>query len=184
MARVGQGFRNAVAFAASQFGLPLEEARKLVHDDWSRNGNMIPGWLPANWRDGRLMYTLKVNAPIRWIDLTAAESIASLNRHIGSRLEEALGIPDITLATLAGEDRESTTLIAEWLREQILDDGNFAAGVRVHSKYGGGACWAYWMRRRDDGLGPDPVEILEDAQIHRDDPDLQYVLAMYGLKCR
>lgn len=184
MARVGQDFRNAVAFAASQFGISLEEARRLVCEDWTRNGNMVPGWLPANWRDGRLMYTLKVNAPIRWIDLTAAESIASLNRHIGPRLEEALGIPDITLATLAGEDRESTTSIAEWLREQVLDDGNFAAGVRAHSKYGGGVCWAYWLRRRDDGLGPDQVEILEDAQIHRDDPDLQYVLAMYGLDCR
>ncbi|WP_306922911.1 hypothetical protein [Arthrobacter globiformis] len=101
----------------------------------------VPGWLPPNWRDGRLIYALPINTPTRWIDLTAAESIASLNRHLGQQLDEADGIPAITLATLAGEDREATTAIAEWLREQVLDDGNYAAGVPAHSKYGGGMGW-------------------------------------------
>ncbi|WP_193926266.1 hypothetical protein [Arthrobacter dokdonensis] len=65
-----------------------------------------------------------------------------------------------------------------------MDNGDFAAGVRAHSKYGGGACWAYWLRRRDDNLGADPVEILGEAEILSTDPDLQYVLALYGLECR
>lgn len=184
MARVAKGFRNAVAFAALQFALPLDDARKMIHDDWIRNGNMVPGWLPANWRDGRLVYTLQVNGPMRWVDLTAAESVAALNRHLGQQLEDAFGIADINLAALAGEDREPTTHIAEWLREQVMDDGIYAAGVRAHSKYGGGVCWAYWMRRRDDGLGTDPVEVLDETEIHRSDPDLEYVLGMYGLDCR
>lgn len=156
----------------------------MIQDDWTRNGNMVPGWLPANWRDGRLMYRLQVDAPTRWIDLTAAESIAALNRHLGQQLEDAFGMADITLATLAGEDREPTTRIAEWLREQVLDDGNYAAGVRAHSKYGGGVCWAYWMRRRDDTLGTDQVRVLNEAEIHGNDPDLDYILAMYGLDRR
>ncbi|MDQ0867462.1 hypothetical protein QF036_005113 [Arthrobacter globiformis] len=184
VARVGKEFRDAVVFAAHQFGVPVEEARRLIQDDWTRNGNMVPGWLPANWRDGRLIYTLRINTPTRWIDLTTAESIASLNRHLGQQLDEAYGIPAITLATLTGEDREATTAIAEWLREQVLDDGNYAAGVRAHSKYGGGMCWAYWLRRQDDRLGPDPVELQAEAEIHRDDPDLNYVLGLYGLDCR
>jgi hypothetical protein len=184
MARVGKDFRDAVAFASRQFGLSLKAARELIQDDWTRNGNMVPGWLPASWRDGRLMYTLRVNSPIRWVDLTAAETVASLNRHLGQQLDEAFGIPAVTLATLAGEDREATTAIAEWLREQVLDDGNYAAGVRAHSKYGGGLCWAYWLRRQDDRLGQDPVEIVTETEIHRNDPDLTYVLALYGLDCR
>ena len=142
VARVANDFRNAIAFAARQFGVPLEEAGKMVRDDWTRNGNMVPGWLPASWRDGRLMYRLQITAPRRWIDLTAAESIAALNRHLGEQLADTFGTGVITLATLAGEDREATTHIAGWLREQVLDDGNYAAGVRAHSKYGGGICWA------------------------------------------
>ena len=130
------------------------------------------------------MYTLRINEPIRWIDLTAAESIAALNRHLGQQLDEAFGIGTITLGTLTGEAREATTAIAQWLREQVLDDGNFAAGVRAHSKYGGGVCWAYWLRRQDDRLGPDPVLVQTEVEIHRDDEDLNYVLSLYGLECR
>jgi hypothetical protein len=63
MGRVGKDFRDAVAFAAAQFGISVEAARELIQDDWTRNGNMVPGWLPANWRDGRLMYTLRINSP-------------------------------------------------------------------------------------------------------------------------
>lgn len=184
MARVGKEFRDAVAFAARQFNIPVEAARKMIQDDWTRNGNMVPGWLPANWRDGRLMYTLRINEPIRWIDLTAAESIAALNRHLGQQLDDTFGIGTVTLATLAGENRAATTAIAEWLRDQVLDDANYAAGVRAHSKYGGGHCWAYWLRRRDDRLGPDPVELETETEIHRDDTDLNYVLSLYGLECR
>lgn len=169
-------------FAASQFGISVEAAGELIQDDWTRNGNMVPVWLPANWRDGRLMYTLRVYSPIRWIDQTAAESIASLNCHLGQQLDDAFGISTITLATLAGENREATTTIAEWLREQVLDDGNFAAGVRAHSKYGGGHCWAYWLRRQDDRLGADPVELEAETEIHRNDSDLNYVLSQYGLE--
>jgi hypothetical protein len=184
MGRVGKDFRDAVEFAAAQFGIAVEAARELIQDDWTRNGNMVPGWLPANWRDGRLIYTLRINSPIRWIDLTAAESIASLNRHLGQQLDDAFGISTITLATLAGENREATTTIAEWLREQVLDEGTYAAGVRAHSKYGGGHCWAYWLRRQDDRLGLDPVEVEAEIEIHRNDTDLNYVLSLYGLECR
>lgn len=184
MARIGKEFRDAVAFAARQFNISVEAARKMIQDDWTRNGNMVPGWLPANWRDGRLMYTLRINEPIRWIDLTAAESIAALNRHLGQQLDDTFGIGTVTLATLAGENRAATTAIAEWLREQVLDDANYAAGVRAHSKYGGGHCWAYWLRRQDDRLGPDPVELETETEIHRDDTDLNYVLSLYGLECR
>ncbi|WP_251036621.1 hypothetical protein [Arthrobacter sp. ISL-28] len=85
---------------------------------------------------------------------------------------------------MAGENREATTAMAEWLREQVLDDGNYAAGIRAHSKYGGGICFAYWLRRQDDRLGPDPVQVQTETEIHRDDPYLKYILGLYGLDCR
>ncbi|MCG2623016.1 RES domain-containing protein [Arthrobacter sp. I2-34] len=182
--RVGNRFRSAVSFAAAQFGIPEAEAQALVEEDWTRNGNMVPGWLPASWREGRLMYRLRMDGPASWVDLTAAESVAALNRHLGPAFDEELNIPQITLGALTGENREATTLIAQWIREQVLDDGSYAAGVRFHSKFGGGTCWAWWMRRTDDGLGPELVEIIAEDEIHPRDPDLDYVLKLYGASCR
>jgi hypothetical protein len=183
-AQVGSRFRSAVAFAAGQFGISEDEAGKLIEEDWVRNGNMVPGWLPAVWREGRLMYRLRMHIQTAWVDLTAAESIAALNRSLGPAFNDQLGIAEITLGTLTGSSREATTLIAQWIREQVLDDDSYPAGVRFHSKFGGGACWAYWMRRTDDGLGSDPVEITAAEEIHPRDPDLQYVLELYGASCR
>ena len=108
---VGHRFRSAVAFAAAQFGIPEAEAQELVEEDWTRNGNMVPGWLPASWRDGRLMYQLRIGAPVSWVDLTAAESVAALKGHLGPAFDEELNIPRITLDTLTGENREATTHI-------------------------------------------------------------------------
>lgn len=182
--RVAADFRSAVAFAATRFGIAEETAARLVEEDWVRNGNMVPGWLPASWRDGRLVYRLHMESTAAWVDLTAAESIAALNRSLGPAFETQLGINGITLGTLTGDNREATTLIAQWAREQVLDDGGYAAGVRFHSKFGGGACWAYWMRRTDDGLGPEPVQVISEDEIHAQEKDLEYVLNLYGVSCR
>ncbi|MCW2132378.1 hypothetical protein [Arthrobacter sp. VKM Ac-2550] len=182
--RVGSQFRSAVAFAAQQFGISGDEARRLIEEDWTRNGNMVPGWLPASWRDGRLMYRLRMNSTASWVDLTTAETVAALNRFLGQTFEEQLEINGITLATLSGENRDATTLIAQWIREQVLDDGSYPAGVKFHSKFGGGVCWAYWMRRTDDGLGPEPFKIITEDEIQQHDNDLGYVLGLYGASCR
>lgn len=181
--RIGPEFRSAVAFAAKTFGIPLADARAMVEADWVSNGNMVPGWLPASWRDGRLMYNLRVPAPVQCVDLTDDISIAALNREIGERLE-ALREPGITLGTFTGNNRRATTVIAEWIRDQVLDDGSFADGIKFHSKYGTGTCWAYWLRRRDLNLSGDPVSTLSESEIPANDPDLTSVLDLYGAKCR
>jgi hypothetical protein len=55
-------------------------------------------------------------------------------------------------------DREVTTLLAEWMRDQILDDGSEPLGRRFQSRVADGTCWAVWMRRDDAGLCSDRVE--------------------------
>ena len=62
----------------------------------------------------------------------------------------------------------------------MLDDRGYAAGVWFQSKFDGGTCRAWWMRRTDDGLGPEPVEIINEDEIHPRDPDLDCVLKLYG----
>lgn len=55
----------------------------MVEEDWRKNLNMVPGWLPASWRAGRLMYKLRVPEQAQWIDLTDDVSVAVLNRELG-----------------------------------------------------------------------------------------------------
>ena len=184
MARMSRKYRSAITFTAEFYGTSWEEAHQMVRDEWTANSNMVPGWLPRSWRESRLIYTLQVADPIRWIDLTAADTIAVLNRHLGDDLQRHCGVTEITLGTVTGPDRKATTMIAEWIREQVLDDGSYAAGVQFHSKYGSGSCWAYWMRRRDDQLGPDAVSVIEKSAIELDDPDLKRVLARYEIDSR
>jgi hypothetical protein len=190
MARYVSEYRTAAVYAAELFGTTVAEAEAMIRADWERIGKMAPGWIPAVWRDSRLMYRIRVENPQRWIDLTAAETIAVLNAELGPVLAKATTPPiaQVTLSTLTSEDRTATTLIADWLRGLILDDGAYPAGVRFTSKYGAGGgsgtCWAYWLRRRDTGLDPDPVDILDSAEIHHEDPDLEAVLKLYRLNTR
>lgn len=181
--RIGREFGNAVAFAARTFGITLTAAHQMVEDDWAANGNMVPGWLPAAWRDGRLMYKMEIPAPAQWVDLTADETVAVLNREIGAQLEH-LGESEITLGTFTGRNRLATTSIADWLRDQVLDDGSYADGIKFHSKYGSGTCWAYWLRRKDLGLSDDPVNVISEQEIMANDLDLKAVLELYGANCR
>lgn len=102
------------------------------------------------------------------MNLTATESLAAVNVALAQDLRSVYGIDFLTLGTLTGENRQVTSVITEWIRNQIVDDGScpsYPAGVKFHSKLGGGACSAFWMRRTDDGLGDDPVEMLGEQQI-------------------
>lgn len=181
--RLSTEFRSAIAFAAEHFGKTLAEAQQMVEEDWIANGNMVPGWLPASWRDGRLMYKLQVPATAQWVDLTDAVSIAALNHHLGVALA-SIGEPEITLGTFTGNNRLATTMIAEWIREQVLDDGSYADGIKFHSKYGTSKCWAYWLRRRDLGLSDDPITVVSEQEIHVGDRDLKAVHKLYGANSR
>lgn len=70
------------------------------------------------------MHHLKVEDPT-WVDLTTSESVAALNKALGSSLHSLLGTGAIILGGLTGENRAATTLIAEWFRAQVLDDGSY-----------------------------------------------------------
>ncbi|WBL19810.1 hypothetical protein [Citricoccus sp. NR2] len=183
LARASSDFRSAVDFVARHFGMSWQDAWDEVRNDWSRNGHMTPGSVPAGWRDDHLVYQLKISSPAPWVDLTAMESLAAVSAALGPNLRSTYGVDLLTLSTLTGENREVTSVIAEWIRTQIVDDGSYPAGVKFHSKLGGGACWAFWMRRTDDGLGNDPVEVTEEHKILKTDVDMKYVLGLYGARC-
>lgn len=183
-ARMTPGHRKSLQKIADFAGISLEQVSAEVREDWERSGKMTPGWIPVDWRAGRILYTLHIDQPGEWIDLTATESVAAINRGLGEELNDLYGETFLTLSTLTGDNREATTLIAAWLREQVLDSGAYSLGVKFHSKRGGGICWAYWMRRFDDGLGPEKVTVLAATEIEPTDADYCSVLKMFDIESR
>jgi hypothetical protein len=115
-------------------------------------------------------------------DIEHPDSIAAIGAGIGKRLNDELGIEQLTLGVFHGENRAATTMAATWVRDQMLEDGSYPLGLKFQSKHGGGNCWAYWLRRRDYGLDEVAMESDDGMQIHLHDQDLLTVSTRFGIK--
>lgn len=180
--RLSPEHRSAISFVAEFFEMSWEQAREQVGDEMRVNGNTPPWVLPDRWRQDHRLYLLEVQEPLRWIDLTAFETITALQDQLGGVLSIEAEVEWLTLEHIAGGSRDITTYLAEWIRLQVLDDGTFPAGVVAYSKHGGGTCWAYWLRRHDTGDGTDPVEVVDEEKITSTDSDLLEVLDRFGIE--
>jgi len=187
-ARLTSQHANYLEKSAEFFGIDVAALRAEVEEDWQRNGNMAPGWIPANWRNGRLLYHLRFAAG-SWVDIDHGDTIASLNEQLGRELYE-LGVTEsLTLSEITGARRDITTLLATWLREQVLDDGSYPLGIRFLSKHGAtgqghGHCWAFWLRRADVGLSGDPVQVEQGQEIALNDRAYKFALKRHGIHSR
>lgn len=174
------GSKHPMQKDADFMGMPLEEFVKGVDDDWGNQVKM--GCLPRHWRDRRNVYQLTLSAPGWWVDVEHPDSIAAISAGIGENLNAAFGIEQLTLGILHGENRGATTMIATWIREQVLTGGRLPLGVRFASKHGGGSCWAYWLRRRDDGLDGDDMTSDAGEEVRENNAALLAVTKRFGIK--
>ncbi|WP_051442265.1 RES domain-containing protein [Arthrobacter sp. H14] len=187
-ARMTAAHKDHLEKTAAFFDAPVETIRREVEEQWHANGHMAPGWIPANWREGRLLYCLQFE-PGPWVDMAHADTIAALNGALGSLLYEADIDETLTLAEITSGRREITTLLASWVREQVLDDGSYPMGVRFPSKHGAsghghGWCFAFWMRRADVGLEDDPVTADPGQAIANDNPAYNFARDRHGIMSR
>lgn len=154
----------------------------LIEDEWASHGHMHLGHLPRGWRAARALYELRLPKQGWWVELEHPDSLAAAEDILGARLAE-LGVESLTVATLRGEEREVTALIARWLRALVLDDGDQAHGIRFGSKHATGTCWAYWLRQvhghpvASEALTSDGGSAIDDA-----DADLRRVADRFGLQ--
>lgn len=174
------GTKHPMQKDADFIGMTLEDYVKGVKDDWGNQVKM--GCLPRHWRDRRSTYQLSLDNAGWWVDVEHPDSIAALGGGIGEKISDELGISQLTLGVLHGENRAATTMIATWIRDQVLDDGSLPLGIRFKSKHGGGDCWAYWLRRRDDGLDGDDMSSDSGAAIHAHNPALLTVAERFGIR--
>lgn len=128
------------------------------------HGAMMYRSISQGWRDVRTLYELQLPHVGWFVNITAAESISALSAQLGPTLLAECGIDQLTLSELttsAPRLKILTTGIATWIRGQvILFDGERPHGITYPSKWGTtlGDNYAMWMRRTDDGTGPDPVK--------------------------
>ncbi|WP_435084083.1 RES domain-containing protein, partial [Gordonia hongkongensis] len=125
--------------------------------------------ISRGWRQSRRLYEIQLPAEGWFIDVTGANSVATINSE-QPELLGALGTEQLTLSELTNSSPEARTLttgIATWIRESVvLEDGSRPHGITYPSKWGAGLTnWAMWMRRTDDGTGQDPIKTLETAEI-------------------
>lgn len=73
-------------------------------------------------------------------------------------------------------------MVSTWIRKQVLSDGSLPLGIRFKSKHGDGDCWAYWLRRRDDGMEGDAMTSSDGAPTHLHTPALKTVAGRFGIK--
>ena len=174
------GARHPMQKDADFQGMTLDVYMRSIAAEWGNH--MGPGFLAKQWRDLRSIYKLTLSSTGWWVDVEHPDSIAAISAGIGEQLHTQLGLKQLTLGVLHGEDRVATTMVSTWIRQQVLVDGSRPLGLRFKSKHGGGGCWAYWLRRRDDGL--DEINMTDDdgAQIHINNPSLQTVAKRFGIK--
>lgn len=105
--------RRALHPLADALGIDLDSFWEQVVDEWDAAGTMKASWLPRSFRDGRNLYTLEFPAGW-WIDATAMDTIAALNR-ISQAWPSSNGpVENLTVSHLTGDDRVLTTSIASY----------------------------------------------------------------------
>ncbi|WP_345474039.1 hypothetical protein QMQ05_06675 [Glutamicibacter ectropisis] len=167
---------------AERFGITPAQAHSLYIEEQRELGHDGPGTFPKHWCEGRRIYELSSREELVWFDLGTAHSLAYIDRNFGPEIAKTCGVKAVDLSHLLGADRKLTTLISTRLRNLWLHDGSFADGIRFTSRHGVGTCWAFWMRRTDDGLDNDLVSASDGQAIYVDDPDLLNVTRRFSIR--
>lgn len=150
---------------------PGETILEAIAADWAVEGTMCLWSVPASWREDRNLYELGLPDTGWLVDVTDSESL--------SRLTVAFDLPEpLTLAHLAGEERDLTTKIGQWVRSQELFDGSSPIGIAYRSRFGTNhRCYALWLAPQGD---TERIEILSEAPI--DGGDAKYQSAARQLR--
>lgn len=158
-----------------------------VELEWQERQYMPPSTVAAGWRHERLIYELRLARSGWFIDIERTESIAAISHALKDELA-ALGLQSLTIGHLRSEQRDITTIIAGWLRDQILDDGSLPHGIQFGSKHDSTwTCWAIWLRAVDDGqhVSAEPTKSDSGSEIKdcNQNHELQRIVQLFKLKC-
>lgn len=184
-AEVLTGFRQeraSAAKAAESIGMTVDDYIAQVKAEAEENGIDVPWSITVDWQMGRSVYRVRLPRAGWWVKVDDLDTLSALQRLAPTvpGLTESLQV--LTATSIYGEDRDLTTLLAQVIRMQVLDDGSEPLGISYASKTLFGRCWAYWDRRSDDGLGPGANDLHQLASENvGPDPDFAFVADHYSL---
>ena len=133
--QVLSAFEAADAEAA---GYELSEWVELVTAQAIAN-ELDPPWaISCDWQMARSIYEVYLPEDGWWVRVDHSDTLNALVDQYPHR--DLRTNPLLTLADLEGEDRTLTTVLAEHIRNLLLDDGSEALGINFPSKTGYGRC--------------------------------------------
>lgn len=153
----------------------------LLREEWEERGWMHLGDVPAAWRQRRIAVRVQLKASdrfqggLRFLDVEAARTREALKHALAGPLAY-WGHSDLDVATVRGEDRRVTRLIAQWAYDQADDAGHpLYAGVRYLSRLN--SEWECWAVFEDVEM-----EEVDRKSVLATDSTLLGVADLYGLK--
>ncbi|MGJ6127185.1 RES domain-containing protein [Mycolicibacterium sp. Y3] len=152
------------------------------------HGAMMYRSISQGWRESRSLYELQLPTSGWFVNITGAQSIATLSEHLRSNLLADCNIDQLTVSELtssAERHKQLTTGIATYIRDQIvLVDGQRPHGIIYPSKWGTslGDNYAMWLRRKDDGTGTDELIELEASTLGKHTEHLVEAAHLRGMR--
>lgn len=139
---------------------------KLDHDF------MLPGAIPAAWRDERRMAEVTLEEPLPFVDVENERSRAWLQAELAVTLSQH-GITDLDVSVIRGNNRLLTRDIAQSIYVANDDGLPRYSGIRYLSRHGDYECWAVF-----DG---NEVAMSSSTRIGKTDPDMEAVARTWSL---
>lgn len=172
----------AVAEVAESVGWDVDEYIAKVLEDAKANGVDAPWAIPADWQVNRSVHKLSLPSEGWWVVMDHHDTLAALQRMTPTIRGMTVGLKLLTAGSITGENRALTTLLAQTVRDQTLEDGSEPLGISFKSKTLFGRCWAFWDRRADPGLPPGPNDLKQKTSENvGPDPAFHYVADHYEL---
>ena len=152
--------------------------RELLSDELETDetGFMVCGGVPQAWRLQRTVVTLSASDPLPFLNVDAPETQEYLSSEMAQQLV-GLGYPDnLDISDIRNRDRRLSRAIAEWAYTSLDAEGRYRfSGIRYLSRIDTTwECWAIF----------DGTDIFETSRrsIELDDPDLQEIAQLWGLR--
>ncbi|MBE7700055.1 RES domain-containing protein [Oerskovia sp. Sa1BUA8] len=179
-----QGFRlnrQALVADAQAAGQDVDEFIRDVTSDAVAGDRDTPWAVGGDWQRGRSLLYIRLPLEGWWVQIDHPATLNALHDALAAELAAA-GVPLLTLSAATGENRAATTLLAQCVRDLVLDDGSLPLGISFPSKTAYGRCLAWWNRREDDDLMPsDTGPRMAGESDNVDTPAFRKVCEEWGL---
>lgn len=174
--------RDPLAADAEAMGMRLDDFLEGVAGEWEESGFMGMGVLPKSWREDRRLHTVETRIGGWLVDVEHPDSMAAIERACGPALLDA-GVTMLTVGILRGDDREVTTLVAEYLAGLVLVADETPVGVLFGSKHGYGWCQGYWLGSFPEGsIERGALHVQRSESISAWDAPLESVARRFGIR--